>query len=682
MANAWIYSQGMTNRLAAETSPYLLEHAQNPVDWYPWGPEALARAKVEKKPILLSIGYSACHWCHVMARESFEDAEIAALMNRSFVCIKVDREERPDLDQVYMRAVQGMTGSGGWPMTVFLLPDCTPFFGGTYFPPTERLGMPSFRRVLGAVIEAFTLRKPEVLQTAGQVRAFLARPTPTAAPEALTPALLDQAFTQLARDYDPAHGGFGRAPKFPQPLLIDFLLRTNLRTGESRPLEMATATLRAMASGGIYDQLGGGFHRYAVDGHWLVPHFEKMLYDNALLTRVYLDGWQRTGDPAFARIASQTLDFVRSEMTAPEGGFYSSLDADSEGEEGRFYVWTPADLRDALGAADAARLAESFDVTEAGNFEGRNILHPVRPGAIDLLDAVRPRLLAARAARVRPHRDEKVLAGWNGLMLRAVAEAARVLDRPDLAGIAVRNAHFLLSRMRSGDRMLRSFKDGRAPLPGYLEDQAAVADGLLSVYSLTLDGSWLETTRDLVAEMLAAFWDPGTEAFFDTAADHETLVVRPQDVTDNAIPSGTSMAIDVLFRAGMLLGEASWVERAQSSLARLAPTAAQAPLAFGRLLAALDFHLAKPIELAIVSETAEEGRPLVGVARRRYLPNLVLAGGSGQDAHPIPLLADRPQVDGRPTAYLCEDFVCQRPTTEPAALAAQLDRISAATVAT
>ncbi|MEO6797926.1 MAG: thioredoxin domain-containing protein [Candidatus Dormibacter sp.] len=672
----------MTNRLAAETSPYLLEHAENPVDWYPWGPEALGRARAENKPILLSIGYSACHWCHVMARESFEDGEIAALMNRSFVSIKVDREERPDLDQVYMRAVQGMTGSGGWPMTVFLLPDGTPFFGGTYFPPTERHGMPSFRRVLEAVREAFTLRQPEVLQTAGQVRAFLARPTPTAAPQALTPALLDEAFARLARDYDPAHGGFGGAPKFPQPQLIDFLLRTNLRTAERQPLEMATTTLRAMANGGIYDQLGGGFHRYAVDGHWLVPHFEKMLYDNALLTRVYLDGWQRTGDPAFARIASQTLDFVRTEMTAPEGGFYSSLDADSEGEEGRFYVWTPAELRDALDGADAARLAAFFDVTEAGNFEGCNILHPVRPGAIEALDSMRARLLAVRAGRVRPHRDEKVLAGWNGLMLRAVAEGAHVLDRPDLEGIAIRNAQFLLSRMRSGRRMLRSFKDGRATLPGYLEDQAAVADGILSVYSLTLDDRWLDAARDLTAEMLAAFWDPDTEAFFDTAADHETLVVRPQEITDNAVPSGTSMAIDVLLRAGTLLGDASWVERARSSLARLAPTAARAPLAFGRLLAALDFQLAKPIELAVVSETPEEGRPLLGVTRRRYLPNLVVAGGSGRDVHPLPLLEDRPPLEGRPTAYLCEDFVCQLPTTDPNALAAQLDRISAAPVAT
>ena len=672
----------MTNRLASETSPYLLEHAENPVDWYPWSPEALSRAREESRPILLSIGYSACHWCHVMARESFQDPEIAALMNRSFVCIKVDREERPDLDQVYMRAVQGMTGSGGWPMTVFLLPDGTPFFGGTYFPPDDRHGMPSFRRVLQAVAEAYTVRRAEVLQTAAELRAFLGRGTPVAAPESLTARLLDDAYRRLESDYDARHGGFGGAPKFPQPMLIDFLLRTGLRTGQSRPTEMATQTLRAMANGGIYDQLGGGFHRYSVDERWLVPHFEKMLYDNALLARAYLDGWRSTADPFFSRIATETVEFVAREMTSPEGGFYSSLDADSAGEEGRFYVWTAAELRRVLGDGAAARTADAYDVTEDGNFEGGSILHPLAPDSAPILDAVREPLMAARAQRVRPHRDEKVLAGWNGLMLRAVAEAALALDRSDLAELASRNGRFLMEKMRQGRRMLRSYKDGRATLPGYLEDQAAVISGLLGLYNLSLDPSWLVPVRELTEEMLAAFWDAKSNAFFDTAADHEKLVVRPQDITDNAVPSGTSLAVEALLRAGALLGEAAWVERGRATLQRLAPTAIRAPLAFGHLLSCLDFELAKPIELVIMAPTAAARAPFIEVLRRRYLPNLVLAGGAGPGEPDIPLTQGRGTVEGRPTAYLCEAFTCQAPSTEPALLAAQLDQVSAVPAST
>ena len=668
----------MSNRLAQETSPYLLEHANNPVDWYPWGPEALVRAKRENKPILLSIGYSACHWCHVMARESFEDPEIATLMNRDFIPIKVDREERPDLDQVYMRAVQGMTGSGGWPMTAFLLPDGTPFFAGTYFPPSDRFGMPSFRRVLTAVADAFRNRTAEVEATAAQVREYLQRPAIPLAAGALMPALLHEAYARLARDHDATYGGFGGAPKFPQPMLIDVLLRTHRRSGDPAALGMAVQTLRAMAAGGMYDQLGGGFHRYSVDERWLVPHFEKMLYDNALLPRAYLDAWQLTGDIAFRRVAEETLEFVRRELRSPEGGFYSSLDADSEGEEGRFYVWTRSELERALGVDGAAAVARAFDVTDAGNFEGRNILHPLTPNATAVLDAVRDRLLAAREQRVRPQRDEKVIAGWNGLMLRAFAEAGRVLDRPDLLSIAEANARFLLSRMRSGERMQRSYKDGRATLAGYLEDQAAVADGLLSLYEATFDGAWLDELRRLVRELLAAFWDEPRAAFFDTAADQERLMVRPQDVTDNAIPSGTSMAVDVLRRAGMLLGEDLWIAKARLTLERLAPTAAKAPLAFGRLLAALDFELGRPVELAVIGTPADpQTKRLLDVARLRYLPNRLVAAAPEGDGRGIPLLAERRALDGEATAYLCEGFVCQSPTTDPAELDRQLERFSA-----
>jgi uncharacterized protein YyaL (SSP411 family) len=672
----------MANRLAGETSPYLLEHAGNPVDWYPWGEEALTRARTENKPILLSIGYSACHWCHVMARESFEDPKTAALMNRDFVAIKVDREERPDLDQVYMRAVQGMTGSGGWPMTVFLLPDGTPFYAGTYFPPSDRFGMPSFTRVLGAIADAFTQRPADVQETAAQVRDFLNRPSVPLAAGELTPALLDEAAARLERDFDPIHGGFGGAPKFPQPMLVEFLLRSHVRTGQAAALEMAMQTLRAMAAGGIYDQLGGGFHRYSVDDVWLVPHFEKMLYDNALLARAYLDAWQLTRDPALRRVAEETLAFVQRELTSPDGGFYSSLDADSDGEEGRFYVWTPRELEAALGVDEARALSRALDVTDAGNFEGRSILHPVDSGAIDLLDAARDRLMAVRARWVRPHRDDKVIAGWNGLMLRAFADAGRVLDRPNLVATAETNARFLLSQMRHGGRMRRSYKDGRAPLAGYLEDQAAVADGLLSLYEATFDPGWLEAVRGLLTEMLTAFWDEAGGAFFDTAADQERLVVRPQDVTDNAIPSGTSLAVDVLLRAGMLLGEPSWIERARSTLGRLAPTAAKAPLAFGRLLAALDFELGRPLELAVVGQPGDPTTVrFLDVIRARFLPNRLVAVAPAGDDPSIPLLADRHAVDGKPTAYLCEGFTCQVPTTDPAELARQLDAFSAKPVA-
>lgn len=669
----------MANRLAQETSPYLLEHANNPVDWYPWGEEALERARRENKPILISIGYSACHWCHVMARESFEDPQIAALMNQHFVSIKVDREERPDLDQVYMRATQAMTGSGGWPMTVFLLPDGTPFFAGTYFPPSDRYGMPSFRRVLNAVSEAFSGRPEEIATTARQVRSFLQRPAIPLAAGTLSQSLLDEAYARLSRDYDGTNGSFGGAPKFPQPMLIEFLLRTHARRHQPEPLRMAVHTLTAMAAGGIYDQLGGGFHRYSVDERWLVPHFEKMLYDNALLPRAYLDAWQVTGDPTFRRVVEETLEFVARELMSPEGGFYSSLDADSEGEEGAFYLWSPGELEAALGRDQAAAFGAAFDVSQAGNFEGRNILHPVMEGAIPRLSAVRERLLAVREQRVRPHRDEKVIAAWNGMMLRAFADAGRVFSRRDLVAIAERNARFLLDTLRRDGRMRRSYKDGRAELPGYLEDQAAVADGLMSLYETTFDVHWLDELRGLVAQMLTAFWDERQDAFFDTAADQQALIVRPQDVTDNAIPSGTSMAVDVLLRAGRLLGETRWESIAERVLKRLGPTAAKAPQAFGRLLAALDFSLGRPVELAVVGPAAAAAtQQLLDVARHRYLPNRVLALATPEaDGRGIPLLADRGTVGGRPTAYLCEGFACRTPTSDPNELAHQLEEFSA-----
>jgi hypothetical protein len=542
--------------------------------------------------------------------------------------------------------------------------------------------MPSFPRVLAAIADAFATRPADVEETAAQVREFLNRPSVPLAVGALTPALLDEGAAGLARDFDAVHGGFGGAPKFPQPMLVEVLLRHHVRTGQPAALDMALQTLRAMAAGGIHDQLGGGFHRYAVDDHWLVPHFEKMLYDNALLARAYLDAWQLTRNPAFRRVAEDTVAFVLREMTSPEGGFYSSLDADSEGEEGRFYLWTPQELEAVLGADQAGVLAAAFDVTLAGNFEGRNILHPVAAGATEILDTARDRLMAARAQRVRPHCDEKVIAGWNGLMLRAVADAGRVLDRPDLTTAAQANADFLLSRMRHDGRMRRSYKDGRAPLAGYLEDQAAVADGLLALYEATFDPRWLDEVRGLVGDMVNAFWDQTKGAFFDTAQDQERLVARPQDVTDNAIPSGTSLAVDVLLRAGMLLGEPSWVDIARATLERLAPTAAKAPLAFGRLLEALDFHLGRTVELAIIGVPSDpQTRRFLEVIRERFLPNRLVAVAPPDNGLAIPLLADRRALDGKATAYLCEGFVCQAPTTDPAQLARQLEAFSAKPVA-
>ncbi len=547
-----------TNRLIYETSPYLRQHAHNPVDWYPWGEEALRRAREEDKPILLSIGYSACHWCHVMERESFENEQIAALMNQHFVNIKVDREERPDLDALYMGAVQAMTQHGGWPLTVFLTPDGVPFYGGTYFPPEPRHGMPGFPQVLLAVADAYRNRRGDVVAQAARVRKFLeqANRSLPGRQDLLQETLLSQATTAALRQLDPRYGGFGGAPKFPQPMTLEFLLRAWKRWSDPQPLHAVELTLEQMARGGIYDQLGGGFHRYSVDARWLVPHFEKMLYDNALLARLYLHAYQATGKVLYRRVAEETLDYVVREMTGPHGGFYSSQDADSEGVEGKFYLWTPEEVAAVLGERDARAFNALYDVTPQGNFEHRSILHLERPldeVAAELgmapaeLEAVvawaRPKLYAAREQRVRPGRDEKVITAWNGLMLRAFAEAARVLERPDYRGLAVRNAKFVLGTLWQNGRLLRTFKDGQARIPAYLEDYALYSGGLLTLYEATFDPRWFRAARELADQMLALFWEPGDEAFYDTGHDQEQLVARPREVTDNAMPSGNSAAV-------------------------------------------------------------------------------------------------------------------------------------------
>ncbi|HEV2882056.1 MAG TPA: thioredoxin domain-containing protein, partial [Pyrinomonadaceae bacterium] len=679
-----------TNRLQNETSPYLLQHAHNPVDWYPWGEEALAKARAENKPILLSIGYSACHWCHVMERESFENEEIAALMNENFVNIKVDREERPDLDQIYMNAVQLMLGHGGWPLTVFLTPDLVPFYGGTYFPPEDRFRLPGFPRVVTGVADAYRTRPDEIAETTTSFLNELRRMNVAhESDEPLNTQLLDAAHSALARTYDLRHGGFGGAPKFPASMNLEFLLRTHLRIGDGQALDMVTHTCRKMAEGGLYDQLGGGFHRYSTDAHWLVPHFEKMLYDNALLSRLYLEAYQATGDGFYRRIAEETLDYVVRDMTSPEGGFYSAEDADSEGEEGKFYVWTPAEIRAVLGPEEADLAERFWDVTERGNFEGENILYVPRPPEAvaaefglspeelwGRITEIRSRLFAAREGRVRPGRDEKVLAAWNGLMLRSFAFAARVLDREDYREVAERNAAFLLEKLRSDGRLRRSYKDGRARFNGYLEDYAMVADGLVVLYEATFETRWLAEAESLCDAVLELFWDERQRTFYDTPADHEELVTRPRDVYDSAAPSGNSVTTDVLLRLALLLDREDYRARAEAVLEELSGGMEKLPGAFGRLLAALDFHLSRPREIVIVGDPASpDTRALIDAVYAGYLPNKVVAGRAPEDdesAGLVQLLADRPTRDGEATAYVCEGYACQTPTTDPEELAGQL----------
>jgi uncharacterized protein len=681
----------MANRLAGETSPYLLQHKDNPVDWYPWGEEALKKAREEDKPVLLSVGYSACHWCHVMERESFEDEETARMMNEHFVNIKVDREERPDIDSIYMSAVQALTRHGGWPMTVFLTPDGAPFYGGTYFPPVPSRGMPSFQQLLLSLADAYENRRDEVLRSAESVRDYLRASTGTAIPkaEATGAEILDRAAASLLSQLDRRFGGFGGAPKFPQAMNLEVLLRHHHRTGDRAALDGVELSLRGMANGGIYDQLGGGFARYSVDEYWLVPHFEKMLYDNALLSRLYLETHLATGDSFYRRIAEETLDYVLRDMTSEEGGFFSAEDADSEGEEGKFYVWTPDEIEAALDPEDAQLAARLWDVTERGNFEGKNILHVSRPPEAvaaefrlepeelwERVVGIRDRLFAVRERRVRPGRDEKVLAAWNGLMLRSFALAARVTGREDYREAAVKNATFLLEKLKEDGRLHRSYKDGRARFNGYLEDYAMVADGLVALYEATFETRWLIEADSLCDAVSELFWDEEKRAFYDTPADHEELVTRPRDVYDNAAPSGTSVVTEVLLKLALLLDRNDYRQRAEDVLEELSGGMEKVSGAFGRLLCALDFATSEPREVAIVGDPrSPDTRALVETVYKRYLPNKVVAGHDPEDeeaAGLIPLLAERPARDGRATAYVCVQYACKAPTTEPEELARQL----------
>ena len=680
----------MTNRLAQETSPYLLQHKNNPVDWYPWGEEALEKARAEDKPILLSVGYSACHWCHVMERESFEDEATAEIMNKHFVNIKVDREERPDVDSIYMSAVQAMTRHGGWPMTVFMTPDGAPFYGGTYFPPVPSRGMPSFKQVLLSLADAYANRREEVLASAENVREFLKESSTASIPRSeVSEGLLAHAANALAGQIDNRFGGFDGAPKFPQAMNLEVLLRHHKRTGDRAALSGVELTLRQMANGGIYDQLGGGFARYSVDEYWLLPHFEKMLYDNALLARLYLEAYEATGDGFYRRIAEETLDYVMRDMRSPEGGFYSAEDADSEGVEGKFYVWTPEEIEATLEPEDAKLAERYWDVTERGNFEGKNILNVPRPPEAvadefglsteelwQRILLIRERLFTEREKRVRPGRDEKVLAAWNGLMLRAFALAAGVTGREEYLRVAEENAVFLLEKLVVDGRLRRSYKDGQARLNGYLEDYACVADGLVELYEATFETRWLREAASLADAILGLFWEEAEGAFYDTAADHEELVTRPRDVYDNATPSGNSVAVDVLLKLSVLLEREDYRERAGAVLDNLSGGMVQVPGAFGRLLSALDFYLSTPYEVAIIGEREAPGtKTLLETVYSSYLPNKVVAGSSENDEEAtqlVPLLANRPMRGGRPTAYVCVNYACQSPTTDPAELARQL----------
>ncbi|HEY8176141.1 MAG TPA: thioredoxin domain-containing protein [Gemmatimonadaceae bacterium] len=666
----------MSNRLAKETSPYLLQHAHNPVDWYAWGTEAFERARSENKPILLSVGYSACHWCHVMERESFEDVETARVMNESFVNVKVDREERPDVDSIYMQAVQAMTGHGGWPMTMFLTPSLEPFWGGTYFPPDDRRGMPSFRKVLHAVADAYRNRPDDVKRVASTMREMFAATADRARSSGTVSVdLLERATRGLLATYDAELGGFGDAPKFPQAMGMEFLLQQWARTGNDAALDAVRNTFRCMARGGIYDQIGGGFARYSVDAQWLVPHFEKMLYDNALLARLGAHLWQATKDDEVRRVTEETLFWLAREMTSPAGGFYSTLDADSEGHEGKFYLWSEAELRELLGP-DADALIAHWGVTAAGNFEGQNILH-VRgePSAIaeSTLAAAKRTLYEARARRVWPPRDEKVLASWNGLMLRAVAEAARVFDEQRFAELARRNGEFLFREMVRDGRVFRTHKDGSSRINGFLEDYAAIGLGALAVYELTFDRVWLERARELANATVRWFWNDEAGAFFDTPSDHEELLTRPRDVTDNATPSGTSLAVDLLLRLGDVLGDADMRRRASHVLETIAEPMARYALAFGHALMAADLAVHGATEVALVGEPGSgDFAALARAVASRYVPSLVLAGGRPADANGIALLANREARQGKATAYLCRRHVCDEPATEPAKLLQQL----------
>jgi len=672
------------NRLEAASSPYLRQHADNPVDWYEWSDEAFARARAEDKPVFLSVGYASCHWCHVMAHESFEDTEVAELLNREFLPIKVDREERPDVDAVYMTAVQAMTGHGGWPMSVFLTPDGTPFFGGTYWPKEERGGMPGFLPVLEAVREAWREQRDAVVESGRRITERLQAEQEVSGPRGQVDArAADTAAALTVRLWDSELGGFGRAPKFPQAMTIDFLLAHHVRTGDQQAQTAAVHSLDAMARGGIYDHVAGGFARYSVDAQWLVPHFEKMLYDNALLLRAYTHAWQVTGRPRFRRVAVETADYLLREMTHRDGGLYSSTDADSEGHEGRFFVWSDAEFREVVAATgeDPERFARFFGVTPDGNFEGTTILSEV--GARDEGDAdfaaalvrVRTALYERREQRVHPALDDKVITSWNALALGALAEAGAVLGESRFVAAAARSARFLQDSLVVGGRLHHTWREGHGPsVPAFLEDVACLAQGLLVLYEADGNPEWLLWAQRLATEAHDGFSDGDTGTYFATAHDAQPLIARPKDLWDNAQPAGSSVMVDVHLRLASLTGDPVWSVRAERTLAAFLPRALQAPTGYGEFLRAMERMASGSREVAIVGNDGDPGRAaLVAVVRERWRPGAVLAVGAPGGAD-VPLLAHRPLIDGAPAAYVCRHFTCDRPVTTAEELRVLLDR--------
>lgn len=688
------------NRLAQETSPYLLQHALNPVNWYPWGDEALARAKELDRPIFLSIGYSACHWCHVMERESFENLLIAQALNDHFVSIKVDREERPDLDEIYMAAVVAMTGSGGWPMSVFLTPDLIPFYGGTYYPPVDMYGRPGFPTVLKAVANAWKDRRDEVLRSAQGMREHLEGHlggTESSTRGSIVNALLENAALQLRHTFDATHGGWGGAPKFPSSGAIQLLLRQHLREPQAGHTHIAAFTLSAMANGGIYDHLGGGFHRYSVDEQWLVPHFEKMLYDNAQLAQAYLEGWQVTGNPQYRRVVEETIDYVLRDMQDASGAFYSTEDADSEGQEGKFYLWTEAELRDRLGRDRASLFCACYNVRREGNFSsheayhrGQNILHVRRPlseaaaefglneqEAEDLLASARQVLLEARGQRVHPAKDDKIISAWNGLMLSALAQAARVFNADSYREAAERAAKFLFTEMYGGGRLLRTARGGVARLQGYLDDYAFVANAFLDLYECTFNPRWLHAAQELAESMQEYFWDSEQGAgFFYTAKHHRDVLLRTRPTYDGAEPSGNSIAALLLLRLSRTLNNPEYYHRAVQVLEANAGLMQRAPQGYLKMLCAVDFALGPGNEIALLFPgQIDLNDPLLRLVQQQYLPRTVVAaaaGDSGETGQTVPLLSGRGAIEGRTSAYVCRNFTCDLPVTDPAALSAKL----------
>ncbi len=672
----------VANRLAGETSPYLLQHAGNPVDWYPWGPEAFARAREKNRPILLSVGYSACHWCHVMERECFENPDIARLMNDNFVNVKVDREERPDVDEVYMKAVQLLTGRGGWPMTVFLTPEAKPFYGGTYFPPADRHGLPGFPRVLQAVVRAFRERPDEVRRSVDQILSGLQPEGAQQTDGRLDPALPARAAEALVAHVDRDDGGLGGAPKFPHSSTFQLFLRRYRQTRKPELLDTVLLTCDRMARGGVYDQIGGGFHRYSVDARWLVPHFEKMLYDNAQIPRLYLEAWQVSGEPSLRRIVEETLDYVLRDMRHPAGAFFSATDADSEGEEGRYFVWTPAEVARLVDPPDVELVCRYWDISEEGNFEGKSIPHVTLDleqvarvfgrtpeEAAAAIATARTRLLAARNRRVPPLRDEKILVSWNGLMIGTLAEAGRVLRAPRFVAAAVAAADFVWSQVRAGDRLLHGWAAERARQGAYLDDYAFFASALVDLYEATGDRVHLARAVELVGALDARFHDPDGGGYFFTARDEEQLITRTRPGADGSLPSGNAVAALVLLRLHHLTGADRHRERAEEILWAFHAEASQNPFAYTAYLQALEFYGEGPAEVVVVaSRGAPDAEELWAEVAAAYLPHHVLVAVEPDDPEPVAPARDRPAVDGQATAYVCRNFTCSAPVTDPALL--------------